>query len=218
MMAFTHLLLSVAVAAVVSPLVGEHVAFPLLLGTVVVGGVAPDFDLLARHRRTLHYPVGYPLLAFGCLATFWSTGAPTALLGTLLFAAAALHVFGDLLGGSAETAPWDPVTEFGVYNHLLGRWHRPRRLVHYSGSPGDLLLAWAFAAVVLAASGDPVLDAAVVGLAGLAGVYTLARRRLHSLAVGLERLLPARIRRLVPVVTVEESEGGGTTVAIRLSR
>jgi hypothetical protein len=218
MMAFTHLLLSVAVAAVVSPLVGEYVAFPLLLATVVVGGVAPDLDLLARHRRTLHYPFGYPLLALGSLGTFWSTGATAALLGTLLFAAATLHVFGDLLGGSAETAPWDPVTEFGVYNHLLGWWHRPRRLIRYSGSPGDLLLAWAFALAALAVSGDPVLDAAVVGLAGLAGVYTLARRRLQSLAVGLEWLLPARIQRLVPVVTVEESEGGGTTVAIRLRR
>jgi hypothetical protein len=218
MMAFTHLLLSLAVTAVVSPLVGEHVAFPLVLGAVVLGGLAPDLDLLARHRRTLHYPVGYLVLTLACLGASWATGDGAVLIGALLFGAAALHVFGDLLGGSAEAAPWDPVTEFGVYNHLLGRWHRPCRLFRYSGSPGDLLLAWAFAAVALTASGDPALGIVVVALAGLAGVYTLARRRLGLLAAGLGRLVPPQARRLVPTLTVEESEGGGTTLAIRLGR
>jgi hypothetical protein len=219
MMFFTHLLLSIAVAVVVAPLLGGSVGGPVLLGTLVVGGVAPDLDLLARHRRTLHYPVWYPVLTVMCLGVFWSTGATVALLASLLFGAAALHMFSDLLGGSAETAPWDPVTEFGVYNHVLGRWHRPRRLVQYSGAPRDFLLAGGTAAFVwIAPATPPGVRVVAVGLVASACGYTLARRRLKPLAEVFARAVPIRIRRLFPVLQVEESEGGGTTVSVRLNR
>jgi hypothetical protein len=137
----------------------------------------------------------------------------------VLFGAAALHVFADVLGGSAERAPWDPVTEFGVYNHVLGRWHRPRRLVRYSGSPGDFLLGAGVATLAyLSPVSPPALDAGIVGLLVLAGSYTLARKRLSTLAASLGARLPSRLKRLLPVLQVEEVEGGGTRVAIRLNR
>lgn len=217
MMAFTHLLMSLALAAVVSPLVSEFVALPVVLAITVVGGLGPDLDLLVRHRRTLHYPVGFPVLALVSLGVFVATGAGAALLLALGVAAAALHVLADLLAGSAEPAPWDPVTEFGVYDHVLGRWHRPRRVVGYSGSRGDLLLGAGCGLVALGLPA-PATDVAVVALVVAAAGYTLARKRLSSVASAGARILPPGARRLVPVVDVEERDDGGTTVVVRLSR
>lgn len=219
MMAFTHLFMSLAMAAAVVPVVSEHVAPTLVVLAAVVGGLSPDLDLLARHRRTLHFPVAFPLLALAPLGLFVVTGDPVALLTGILFGAATLHVLSDLLGGSAERAPWDPTTEFGVYNHVLGRWHRPRRLVQYSGSPGDLLLGAGLAAVAsLSPVTTPVMDAAIGALVVVACSYSLARRRLSALAAVLMGHLPPQVRRLLPVILVEERESGGTTIAIRFSR
>jgi len=219
MMAFTHLLMSLALAALVSPLVSDTVAPPVVLAIVVVGGLAPDLDFLARHRRTLHHPVGFPVLALVSLGVFAATGVSAALLLGLWFVANALHVLADLLAGSAERAPWDPVTEFGVYNHILGRWHRPRRIVQYSGSRGDLLLGVGCGLVALSSPvTTPAVDAATVALVFAAGGYALARKRLSSVVSVGARMLPPCVRRLVPVVDVEEHDGGGTTVAVRLNR
>lgn len=219
MMAFTHLFMSLALAALVSPLVSEYVAPPVVLVTAVIGGLAPDLDLFARHRRTLHYPIYFPLLTLVAVGSFVATGVTAALVLMVFFAATTLHVFSDLLGGSAERTPWDPVTEFGVYNHVLGRWHRPRRLVQYSGSPGDLLLGIGFGLVALFSPVTaPTMDTAIVVLAVVAAGYTLVRKHLSSVTSLGARVFPKRMRRLVPVVSVEECDGGGTTVAIRLNR
>lgn len=219
MMAFTHLLMSLALATLVSPLVSETVAPPVVLAIAVIGGLAPDLDLLARHRRTLHYPVGFPVLALVSLGVFAATGIGAALLFALWFATTTLHVLADLLGGSAERAPWDPVTEFGVYNHVLGRWHQPRRIVQYSGSRGDLLLGVGCGLVTLNSPATaPAMDVAIMALIVAASGYTYARKHLSSVASVGARMLPPGVRRLVPVVDVEERDGGGTTIAVRLNR
>jgi hypothetical protein len=218
-MAFTHLFMSLAMATAVLPAVSEHAAPPLVLLAAVVGGLSPDLDLLVRHRRTLHYPVVFPLLALASLGLVLSTGSSVALLAGVLFGAAALHVLSDVLGGSAERAPWDPVTEFGVYNHVMGRWHRPRRYVQYSGSPGDFALGAGLAAtVVLSPATNATVDVAIAGLVVVALGYSLARKRFSALSTFLVECLPPRLRRLLPVLLVEERDGGGTTVAIRLDR
>lgn len=219
MMAFTHLLMSLAVAALAIPVVSEHVAPPVVLITAVVGGLSPDVDLLARHRRTLHYPVVFPLLTLASVALFLTSGIVAGLLGGFLFGAATLHVLTDILGGSAEQAPWNPDTEFGVYNHVLGRWHRPKRVVQYSGSPGDFFLGAGLGLLAYLSPGTTAaMDNALILLISVAGGYSLLRKRLSSLASSLNERLPPRARRLIPVLRIEETEGGGTTVAIRLNR
>ena len=211
--------MSLTLATLAIPVTSEYVAPSIVLITAVVGGLSPDLDLVARHRRTLHYPLVFPLITLVSFTLFLAMGLAAGLLSGILFGAAALHVLSDLLGGSAEQAPWDPATEFGVYNHVLDRWHRPRRVVQYSGSPGDFLLSAGFGIIVyLSPETTPITDGAIICLIGLAGGYSIGRKQLSNLASYLERCLPPRVRRLLPVLLVEESEGGGTTVTIRLNR
>jgi len=211
MMALTHAAVSVALVALAAPLLGEY-AGPPLLAAAFFGGLAPDIDVLAVHRRSLHYPVGYTVLALGALGGLLVAPAPALALAAVALGAAALHAWSDALAGSVETEPWNPTTERAVYNHLLGRWHRPRRYVRYSGAPEDGLLALGAAAVAVGAPATgPTAEAGLLWLAVVAVGYTLARRRLAELPALLARWLPSWL----PLVTVEETDRGATTLSVR---
>lgn len=71
----------------------------------------------------------------------------------------------------------------------------------------------------LPAATTPALDRAMLVALVAAGLFTLARRRLWSLAgLAVSRLLPAAWLALWPTVRIRERDGGGTTVEIRRRR
>ncbi|MXR22163.1 metal-dependent hydrolase, partial [Halobacterium sp. PCN9] len=78
-MATTHALVGLAIAAVVSLVAPEFGMIAAAAG--IAGGVFPDLDLYAGHRRTLHFPVYYavatvPAVAVALLAPgTWTVGA-----------------------------------------------------------------------------------------------------------------------------------------------
>ncbi|WP_408957206.1 metal-dependent hydrolase [Natrinema sp. 74] len=219
MMALTHGFAALALAVVALPVLGDHVGGPLLLAAAFVGGLAPDADLLASHRKTLHYPVGFSVVALALLGAVALTGWTALVVPTVVAGAAALHAVSDVLGGSAEREPWNPVTDNGVYNHVLGRWHRPRRYVRYSGAPEDFLVCLAFAAVAIGSGlTAPAVDRALIALVAFAGIYALCRKRLAAISTVAGSLVPTRLCAVLPAVRVEESETDGTTVDIRFGR
>lgn len=55
MMATTHALAGVVLGTAVWALVPEAGMLPVL--AAALGGLFPDFDLYAGHRKTLHFPV-----------------------------------------------------------------------------------------------------------------------------------------------------------------
>lgn len=214
MMATTHLFVSVAITALAAPLLSETVAAPLVVTAALLGGVAPDFDVVATHRKTLHFPVGYSVMALasGIITVLTPTG-PLALL-TVAFAAAAIHACSDVFGGSPETEPWNPTQDVAVYNHALGRWHRPRRYVRYSGAPEDFLLGAAFGGVaILAPATGPVADGALLAVLVWSGLYTLFRRRIGALPSLVSPLVPPRVRAYLPRIRVRQRDAGGSTLA-----
>ncbi|WP_277542753.1 metal-dependent hydrolase [Haloarcula laminariae] len=215
MMALTHGAASVALVALATPILGDYAGPPLLLAALV-GGLAPDVDLLADHRKSLHYPVGYSVLALGALGGLLATGAAPLALAAVAVGAAALHAWSDALAGSVEAEPWNPTTERAVYNHALGRWHRPRRYVRYSGAPEDGLLALAAAGVAIASPATgPTAEAGLWWLAAVAAGYALTRRRLAGLPGSVASLLPPRLVGALPSVRVDETDSGATTLSIR---
>jgi hypothetical protein len=170
MMAATHGFLSLAAVTALLPVLPAEVGAPAALAAALAGGVAPDADLLWTHRRTLHFPVLAPLVATVLATVALVTGLPALVLAAVAAGAAGLHALTDLLGGSAEREPWNPSTEHGVYNHVTGRWHRPRRLVPYSGAPEDFLLAAVAAALAaLPAATSPPRGCSPCSGDGLAG-------------------------------------------------
>jgi hypothetical protein len=195
MMATTHAMAGLAVAALAALAAPDHA--PALAAAGLAGGLFPDLDLYAGHRRTLHFPVYYAAAAAAAVPVAvlapgaWTLGAAVFLL------AAALHAASDVLGGGLELEPWRETSERAVYSHFHGRWLPPRRLVRYDGSPEDVALA-AGLGVPAALAFDPTVQRVVAAALLVSVGYALVRRRLPRLVTRLVALAPAPVRRRLP--------------------
>jgi len=191
MMLPTHALggmtLGLATGAVAPEFTGVAVVGGLL------GGVAPDLDMYAGHRKTFHYPVYYAALAAGALVlAALATG--TATVGAaLFFLGAAAHSVADAFGGGLELRPWEATSDRAVYDHYRGRWIAPRRWIRYDGSPGDLFLS-ALLAVPLLIALDGILRDVVVASLLVGTLYAAVRRVLPAVAdAAFDGLLDSRL-------------------------
>ncbi|WP_435344551.1 metal-dependent hydrolase [Haloarchaeobius sp. HRN-SO-5] len=178
MMATTHAFVGLAIAAAVSLVAPEYGT--VAAAAAMAGGVFPDLDLAAIHRKTLHFPVYYSLLAVPAVAAaVLSPSMPT--VGVALFlVSAAVHSLSDALGGGLELRPWEATSDQAVYLHPKRRWVRPRRYVRYDGAPEDFVVGAAFAAPGLLVFDGWVQQAAIGGLLVSLG-YTVVRKRLPEL-------------------------------------
>lgn len=194
-MATTHALAGFLLGAVALRL---GLPGPLVVASAVAGSVAPDLDLYYGHRRTLHYPILYPLatIVVGAVAVV-SGGLPLAIAATVFLLGATVHVWTDVLGGGLELRPWEGNSDRAVYDHVRGRWIAPRRLVAYDGSPADLALA-GLLTVLAAPFYDGLAELVVFALVGVSMVYVLLRRQLAMLAPTVARRLPEPVRERMP--------------------
>lgn len=169
----THALVG-ALLAVPVGLVAPSMA-PIAFVAGFFGGAFPDLDLLARHRRTLHYPRYYSFAALvaGGVALVHTTSVTVAL--AVFLSAAALHSLMDAVGGGAEARPWERRTERAVYDHYAGKWIAPRRWVRYDGAPEDLALVVIVAVPVTYVASGPFVYV-VGGALFVSLVYTAFRR------------------------------------------
>ncbi|WP_227261561.1 metal-dependent hydrolase [Salarchaeum japonicum] len=198
MMATTHALVGFAIAVLVAP-----DAAPAVLAAGFAGGAFPDLDLYAGHRKTLHFPVYYALLALplGLLAAF-APGTWT-LAAAVFVVAAAVHSAMDAFGGGLELRPWEGTSDRAVYDHFNGRWLPPKRWVRYDGAPEDLGLA-AVAAVppILAVSGG--LELLAFGALAVSAVYVLVRKPMVAVAEWLVARTPPTVLDYVPERFVQD--------------
>lgn len=195
MMLPTHALVGLALAAPLA-LYAPEFAPAALLGALI-GGILPDLDMYAGHRKTLHYPSGYPVAAVpaALLAVLWPTAVTVALAFGLL--AAAAHCRMDVYGGGLELRPWEGTSERAVYDHARGEWLPPRRLIAYDGSPGDLALA-ALVGVPLFVVLDGAFAVVVAAALAVATVYVGLRRFLAELAPTVFGRVPEPLSEYVP--------------------
>lgn len=195
MMATTHAFAGLALAAgiaIVAPQFAVVVAVAALLG-----GIFPDLDLYAGHRRTLHFPVYYWTLAFP--ASLAAVLVPTdAIVGLAVFLlAAALHSITDRFGGGLELKPWRATSQEAVYSHYHGRWLAPRRWVRYDGAPEDLALAAVLAVPALYVF-DGAIRTVVIALLGISIGYAIVRKPLASVSEWLSESAPEPVLSVVP--------------------
>jgi hypothetical protein len=195
MMATTHALAGLALAALVGLVAPEHA--PAAAAAGLAGGVFPDLDLYSGHRRTLHFPVYYALAALpaALVAALAPTTATVAL--AVFLAAAALHAASDALGGGLELEPWRATSERAVYSHFHGRWLRPRRLVRYDGAPEDVLVA-AVVGVPASLTFDAAVQQVVAGALAVSMAYAAVRKHLPRIATAAAALAPPALSRRLP--------------------
>ena len=178
MMLPTHAVVGLAVAAPLLLVAPDHAA--VALGGALLGSVLPDLDMYAGHRRSLHYPTGYTIVAAPAAVIAGVLRTPLSVAVAFLLVGAALHCRMDRYGGGLELRPWEATSDRAVYDHARGRWRSPKRWIRYDGAPEDVLLV-----VVLGIPLVAVLDAPFQWFAAALGVgvtYGALRRRLANLA------------------------------------
>jgi len=178
MMMTTHALVGALLAVPVAVVAPEHA--PVAVAAGFVGGCFPDLDVVARHRRTLHFPryYGYAALPAAALALAYPTTSTVAV--ALFLAGAWVHSLMDVVGGSPEPRPWEPSVERAVYDHRAGRWIRPTRWVRYDGAPEDFALVLVVAVPVTYVAPEVFLYVVAVAVV-VSAVYTLLRKRIVDL-------------------------------------
>lgn len=97
----------------------------------VIGGLLPDIDRLEQfgmsHRKTLHYPTGYLLLALLLTGMGYFIGFSIWITGfSLLFFGAWLHSAMDILDSCYGDL------SHGVYEHITKKWIRPRNWIDFA--------------------------------------------------------------------------------------
>ena len=174
-MTTTHVFAGLALCA---PLAMSYPEFatPLAAGAIV-GGLAPDADVVATHRRTFHFPILGGLLAVP--AVLLAIVVPSTVTVAIAAAAVAawLHAASDAYGGGSGFDPWENPIDRAVYDHVRGRWIEPRGLIRYDGAPEDAALAVVLGVVALVGF-DRWVDAVVVAGIVLSIGYALIRRRI----------------------------------------
>ncbi|UIO99999.1 metal-dependent hydrolase [Halobaculum sp. CBA1158] len=175
-MAFTHALVGALVAAPVVALAPELAVPAALAG--VVGGLVPDVDLfVGRHRRTLHFPVLGWALAVPAVAVAVAVPTLSTVSAATFAASFAVHAGTDALGAGDEIRPWERTSSEAVFDHLHGRWIRPRYRIRYDGAPEDAAATAVLAVPVVAYYPRP-LPAIAAACVALGVAYALVRRRL----------------------------------------
>jgi hypothetical protein len=201
MMATTHALVGVCLGLVTAAVAPVEVGTVVLAGAL--GGLAPDVDLLWAHRRTLHFP------GWGTLAALVGVGVAAALpttatvAGAVFLVAAAVHAVSDVAGGGLSLRPWEPTSDRGVYEHVRGRWHPPRRWIRYDGAPEDAFLAVALGLPAYAALSGTARYG-VLALLAVSVVYAASRRLIVDGGEALVGRLPPRVLRYVPETLIED--------------
>lgn len=177
-MSTTHAAMGATLAVLVVPIAPE-LASVAALGAIA-GGVFPDLDVLGQHRKTLHYPEHYWLVAVPALAIAVGFTTRWTVAGAGFLVSAGLHSSVDVLGGGLGLRPWSSDDDRGVYSHWRGRWIRARRWVRYDGAPEDLLVVAVFSIPPLLVFDGQVRTVVVAGLV-VSTVYVAIRRRLPDL-------------------------------------
>ncbi|OTF01258.1 hypothetical protein B9G49_03330 [Halorubrum sp. SD683] len=195
MMLPTHVLAGMLLATPLA-LVGPELA-PIGFVAGFLGGLTPDLDMYVGHRRTLHYPVYYPVIAVPALLAAALAPSPVTVGAAFFLLGAAFHSVTDMYGGGLELRPWEGNSDKAVYDHHRDRWIPPRRGVRYDGAVEDLALSVAMS-VPLYLLLDGPLRRLVVATVIVAAVYAVLRRRLADAAAVFFPLLPAVLDPYVP--------------------
>lgn len=178
MMATTHAFVGLTLASAYAALGGDYPT--AAAAGALAGGVFPDLDMVAEHRKTLHFPEYYAVLAAVAGVAAVVVGTPALVGATAFLVSAAVHAASDVLGGGIDARPWLATSGRAVFFHRREKWATPRRYVRYDGAPEDFAVGVLFAIPGWLLFDGWVRDAVVAGVV-LSGIYVVVRKRLPGL-------------------------------------
>lgn len=194
-MATTHAFMGMALALPILATAPEFAPAAFVAG--LVGGLAPDLDLYAGHRKTLHYPVYASVVTVPMVGIALIVPTTVTVVLAVALTAAALHSVTDAVGGGLELRPWLASSERAVYSHYHGRWIRPRRWIRYDGAPEDLALAGLVAAPLVIV-GEGSITIVTIALLVVSAMYVSLRKPLATVAERLVGRAPALLHPFLP--------------------
>ena len=162
--------------------------FPYVLAAGLFGGLFPDFDriegkldgITITHRKTLHFPFGYALLATASVIALLVFSEEAWLLSPCFafLLSAGLHSLMDIYDGLPKKKPG------AVYEHLTGRWIKGTMLIPF-GSTREWVVYSALAIGFLSFSTYPypipVLGADAINFSLLLYILTWAPAAAYEL-------------------------------------
>lgn len=151
--------------------------------TGFLGGIFPDIDLVKNHRKTLHFPIYYPLgLLTASFAYLLYT--ETALLYIALFlSSATFHTLIDVFSGGLAPVKFKKPKKFPIYNHYQDKWIELKPLT-YDGSPTDFLVSLTIGSILVYTMNSLFVYLAAILLI-ISTVYFTFRMRIHRLSLKL---------------------------------
>jgi len=179
----THALVGALLALPVALVAPGYAPAAVIAG--FVGGSFPDLDVLARHRRTLHFPRYYGYAALPAVGVALTYPSSVTVATAVFFVGAWAHSLMDVVGGSPEPRPWEPTIERAVYDHRAKEWLPPLRWVRYDGAPEDLALVLVVAVPVTYLAPEGFVYVVAVMLV-ISAAYTVLRKRIGLLAEDVE--------------------------------
>ncbi len=195
MMLPTHVLVGITIAAPLLVFAPETADIAMI--GAFVGSVFPDLDMYLYHRRTLHYPTGFSLAAILSVLLVALSQNPLLIGMAFIFIGAAVHCQMDRFGGGLELRPWEATSDRAIYDHISGRWRRPKRWIRYDGATEDVILAVFLGIPLFVIIQGPIrwFVAAMV-LIGI--IYGILRRRLARMAPLVVETLPDSLEGHIP--------------------
>lgn len=191
MMLPTHIVLGLTILTPFLPVLPTTLRIPAILG-IIIGSTIPDIDLIiGYHRKTLHAPIYALLAALTCTVIATINLTPLTITATTLTIGIAQHSLSDALGGGLEHKPWQQTATKAVYSHHHNTWWQPKHFIPYDGSPHDLALYIALAALTYTtyAPYNHYLSL-LTTLTIIATVYTASRRILPRIDYYLYHKFP----------------------------
>jgi hypothetical protein len=164
MMLPTHVMASIVLFLLVSP----NFVSPSVLPFFIVGALLPDLDIKLIHRRSLHFPFIYPIIAvIMYFSSFYHLSA--------LFISASLHCVMEIAGNDA--GEFVEREKGALYNHLTREWISGFCWIKEDGGFRDLLVLSILSGISLIISSSLVIGL-ITALSVISGLtyYTIRDR------------------------------------------
>ncbi len=175
MMYTTHILIGMLIGSSAKFWAPEFVFYAVIGG--IFGALIPDLDIKLVHRKTLHMPVYYSILAVLVCSTLLISVNTFNLFLSSMSISLAVHSVGDVFSGGLAPQEEKKIAKYPIYDHLRNKWIS-KPVIRYDGSPEDTFISLVSGLATIQLLTGYIRYLAVLMIL-LSLIYYTFRRRFH---------------------------------------